>query len=303
VERAASNILRTPDWVEGNDETRVVHQLLWVKEKFSVTVKLEDIFPGVGERTGSVEGGGDNGGEVVVENCVETHRDLAGSEIEYQGRQGRVDLRKPEKHAEACARMPARNTLAIGEVVVQNIHRATKLVGAREFVVRLAVSSGPDFIWAHSTVETRQTVEDPDGVVNCKRPQTGVDVATAGPVAGKVEKVCPSPTDHCTNIAFCHTILKLGVGSAKIVNLRLTCAVRAKLGRCECPVVGVVLVDRDAVKAGRRLESVLTLESLRGLLRELREVEDFPTGVVDEQGTAGISSRLFPVRIGETADR
>mmetsp|Transcript_30431 Transcript_30431/g.69430 ORF Transcript_30431/g.69430 Transcript_30431/m.69430 type:complete len:201 (+) Transcript_30431:2719-3321(+) len=199
--------------------------------------------------------------------------------------------------------MPARDTLAVGEVVVQNVDRTTKLVGAGELVVRLAGSSSPNLVRAHATVKAGQAIEDPNSIIDSKRPETSIVGAPARPVTGEVKQIRPSPSDHCADVAFGHTILELGVRGTEAMGLRLTITVGAKLGGGKGPVVGVILEDLDAVEASGGLERVLALQGLLGLLRELSKVEDFPTGMVHKQSTARVTNGLLSERVRETADR
>ena len=137
---------RRPDGVKGRDEggvelAGVVKEVVEVDERFG-DVELEDVMPGRGEFV--VVGEGGHGGEGIVEDGVVAWRDLACADVEDERHEGRVIAGKSHEHSEASPRLPLGDGLAICNVVVEHVDRATEDVGAGEVVVGETVAC-PEF--------------------------------------------------------------------------------------------------------------------------------------------------------------
>ena len=188
--------------------------------------------------------------------------------------------------------------MSISKVMVKNVHRAAKDVGASEISMG-ATSLGPHFFGAQATGPRRQLVVHPDSIIHCKGPKSHCNVG--GLMAHRVQKIGTCPADDDLDITFRNAVLKLGRDTAEGVFLKvLITVVLESLGQ-ENAIVRMIFLDSKSLLLSQRLEIMFTLQSIVSLGRELTVVEDLLTSVVDHEGTTGVTSHFASVGIGKLA--
>mmetsp|Transcript_13057 Transcript_13057/g.30920 ORF Transcript_13057/g.30920 Transcript_13057/m.30920 type:complete len:155 (-) Transcript_13057:2998-3462(-) len=152
--------------------------------------------------------------------------------------------REPKKHSETGTRMPPRDAMTVGKIIVKDEHGTTELVGTGEIIVTGGpATAAPKLFRANAAVHSRETVENPDCIVNRKRPKTGIVAIATGPVTSQVKKIGTGPTHDGADVALHDAILKLRVGSAEIVYLGLPVAVVTEGSGVEGPIVRMIALD------------------------------------------------------------
>ena len=97
--------------------------------------------------------------------------------------------------------------MSVSKVMVKNVHRAAKDVGASE-ISMCATGLRPHFFGAQSTVQGRQSIVHPDSIMHCKGPKLHSNVG--GPVSHRVQKIGTCPADDGLDVTFRNAVLKLG---------------------------------------------------------------------------------------------
>ncbi len=120
--------------------------------------------------------------------------------------------RKNNELSKSCTAVPFRNLLAILKVRVKNKDRAAPNVRMLEIsMIRLGL--GEDLQRRQSRNAIWDAIEEPDSMLNRKRPETNFVGTITGPVHGRMYHHVASPIAYCLNVALSDCILMLSANT------------------------------------------------------------------------------------------
>ena len=118
---------------------------------------------------------------------------------------------------------------------------------------------------------------------------------------GQVQEVGSGPLHGGFDVSLGDTVLELGVRGAESVRLGLEITVGLDCSGGKDTIVGVIVLDGEAVESRQGLKVVLACEGLGGIGGELRVDEDAAGPMVDVEGAAGVACLLAAVGVKKAA--
>ena len=147
--------------------------------------------------------------------------------------------------SKSCTAVPFRNLLSILETRVKNKDRAPPNMGMLKItMIRLGLgeylqrSQSSNVIW--------DLIEEPDSMLNCKRPKTNVVGTITGPVHCRMYHHVASPIAYGLNVALSDCILMFCTYTREGLRLVLGDAVITKHARIIHTIVAVEVLDGNS---------------------------------------------------------